>query len=117
MYPKGIEQYNGNTYVSTKSYTVPQLGTGYLWISVQGSKFAMNVNDNNIDAPTFRTDSYFTVTVSGTDYSFSIPDSKGNANSVVGTLKFSDNSVTVKFTKNPEFPDNLLNIDIVCNKK
>ncbi|PTY39729.1 hypothetical protein [Brachyspira hampsonii] len=112
--PKGIEQYNGNSYVSAESYTIPKLGTGYLWISVKDSKVAISASDNNANEPTYQ--GYFSVTGSGSDYSFST-DYYGQANGVEGTLKFSDTSVTVNFTKNPDASQGMLNTDIVCNKK
>ena len=113
---KGIEQFNGNSYVSAESFTVPQLGTGYLWLSVKDSKVAISASgDNNIE-PQYR--GSFSVTGSGTDYTFST-DYYGQANAIKGTLKFSSDgsSVTVRFTENPAFPSDLLNKDVVCNKK
>ena len=56
------------------------------------------------------------ITGSGTDYNFSA-DYYGQPNGIEGTLKFSDTSVKVKYTKNPKFPSDLLNRDIVCNIK
>ena len=114
---KGIEQFNGNTYVSTETYDVssamPNLQTAYLWVSIKDGQVATFPNDNNTTAPDF-TGIYFTVTGSGTDYSFSI-----NNNKVVGTLKFSadGSSVTLRYTENPGAPAEMLNTDIVCNKK
>ncbi|WP_020003653.1 hypothetical protein [Brachyspira innocens] len=112
--PKGIEQYNGNTYVSTETVDASKAGgstTDYLWISVKDGKACMinQASDNN--APTFPPENYFTVTGSGTDYSFSVYDGQ-----VVGTFKFSSDgsSVTIRFTKNPFFPTDK---DVVCNKK
>ena len=109
--PKGIEQYNGNSYVSTKTfnYKGSQL---YFWVSVKDGKAAMNsANNNNTPPSTFN---YFPVTGSGTDYSFSL-----DSGSVVGTFKFAPDgsSVTVRFTENPGAPAEMLNIDIVCNIK
>ncbi|WP_304332364.1 hypothetical protein [Brachyspira innocens] len=113
--PKGIEQYNGNTYVSTETYDVssamPNFKTAYLWVSIKDGQVATFPNDNNTTAPDF-TGTYFTVTGSGTDYGFSI-----NNNKVVGTLKFSDTSVTLRYTANPDAPAEMLNTDIVCNIK
>ena len=83
---------------------------------MKDSKFAMNINNNNTDDPGFYPDSYFTVTSSGTDYTFSIPNSKGTPDQVQGTLKFSDTSVTVTFTKNEDMPS-IVGQDIVCNIK
>ncbi len=113
---KGIEQFNGNSYVSAESFTVPQLGTGYLWLSVKDGKVGISASADNANEPTY--EGYFPVTGSGTDYSFST-DYYGQANGVEGTLKFASDSskVTVNFTKNPELPSDLLNKDVVCNKK
>ncbi|MEI0700141.1 hypothetical protein R4K92_14595 [Brachyspira intermedia] len=115
--PKGIEQYNGNTYVSEDSFDAssvkPDLKTAYLWVSIKDGQVATFPNDNKTTAPDF-TGIYFTVTGSGTDYSFSI-----NNNKVVGTLKFSadGSSVTLRYTANPDAPAEMLNTDIVCNKR
>ena len=92
---------------------MPGLTTAYLWVSIKDGQVATLPNDNNTTAPDF-TGTYFTVTGSGTDYSFSNPDFEGTPDSIVGTLKFSDNSVTVKFTKNTVMPSIT---EIVCNKK
>ena len=115
---KGIEQYNNKTYASEKGFDVPQLGTRYLWASVKDSKFAMNINDNNTYDPVFSSDSYFTVTGYGTDYTFSTPDPQGTPDQVQGTLKFAPDgsSVTMRFTKNTVMPS-IVGQDIVCNKK
>ena len=112
---KGIEQFNGNSYVSAQSYTAEQLGgTGYLWISVKDGKVGISASADNANEPTY--EGYFPVTGSGTDYSFST-DYYGQANGIEGTLKFSSDgsSVTIMFTANPAFPENLLNINILCN--
>ena len=116
--PKGIEQYNGNTYVSTETYDVssviPDLKTAYLWVSIKDGQVATFPNNNNKTAPDF-TDTYMTgpITGSGTDYDFDAGDGKTK-----GTLKFSSDgsSVTVKYTKNPVMPS-FENKDIVCNIK
>ena len=111
---KGIEQFNGNSYVSAQSYTVPQLGTGYLWISVKDGEVGISTSADNANEPTYQ--GYFPVTGSGTDYSFST-DYYDQPNAIKGTLKFSSDSssVTIMFTANPAFPENLLNINILCN--
>ena len=116
--PKGIEQYNGNSYVSAESFTVSQ-DTVYLWVSIKDGKAAMISDKANDTAPNFLDNTYFTVTGSGTDYSFSLPDNSGTPNSVIGTFKFQSDgsSVTVRYTKNPGAPQEMLNKDIVCNKK
>lgn len=113
--PKGIEQYNGNTYVSTEAFNY-QSSQLYLWVSIKDGKVATFPNVNNTTAPDFPETVYMDITGSGTDYNFSA-EYYGQANGIEGTLKFSDTSVTVKFTKNPEFPPDLLNKYIVCNKK
>lgn len=113
---KGIEQFNGNTYVSKDSFDAssldPNLKTAYLWVSVKDGQVSTLPSDN-ITPPDFDT-AYFAVTGSGTDYNFSIAN-----NSVVGTLTFSSDgsSVTVRYTKNPDAPAEMLNTDIVCNKR
>ena len=106
--PKGIEQYNGNTYVSTSAIT----GGQYFWVSVKDGQVATLPSDNTTP-PNFEP-VYFPVTGSGTDYNFSIDNNK-----VVGTFKFASDgsSVTVRFTANPEAPEEMLNTDIVCNIK
>ncbi|MEI0701520.1 hypothetical protein [Brachyspira intermedia] len=115
---KGIGEYDNKTYASEKGFDVPQLGTRYLWASVKDSKFAMNINDNNTYAPRFSSDSYFTVTGYGADYTFSTPDPQGTPDQVQGTLKFAPNgsSVTMRFTKNTVMPS-IVGQDIVCNIK
>ena len=71
----------------------------------------MAPNPNNTTAPDF-TGSYMSgITGSGTDYSFDSGDGI-----LAGTLKFSDTSVTVRFTKNTAIPSTI-GKDIVCNKK
>ena len=108
---KGIEQYNGNTYVSIKSfnYENDQL---YFWVSVKDGQVATLPSDNTTP-PNFEP-VYFPVTGSGRDYSFSL-----DSGSVVGTFKFASdgNSVTVRYTANPRAPEEMLNTDIVCNIK
>ncbi|PCG20255.1 hypothetical protein [Brachyspira sp. G79] len=112
---KGIEQFNGNSYVSAQSYTVEQLGgTGYLWISVKDGQLGISASRDNANEPTY--EGYFPVTGSGTDYSFSNPDFNETPDAIVGTLKFSDTSVTIRYTKNTVMPS-IENTDIVCNKK
>ncbi|MDO6994997.1 hypothetical protein Q5M87_13365 [Brachyspira innocens] len=107
---KGIEQYNGNSYVSTSAVMQSQ----YLWVSIKDSKVGMNAGSDQTSEPSYQ--GYMNVTGYGTDYNFS-SDYYGQANGVEGTLKFSDTSVTVRFTKNLGAPDEMLNTDIVCNKK
>ena len=112
--PKGIEQYNGNSYVSVESYTVPQ-GTGYLWVSVKDSKVGMNAGSDQTSEPSYQ--GYMDVTGSGTDYSFST-DYYGQPNGIEGTLKFAPDgsTVTVNYSKNPAM-SSIEGQDIVCNKK
>ena len=112
---KGIEQYNGNSYVSAESFTVPQLGTGYLWVSVKDGQVGMSAGNDQTSEPQYQ--GYFTVTGSGTDYTFST-DYYGQPNAIKGTLKFSSDgsSVTVRYTKNPDAPS-FENKDFICNKK
>ena len=88
---KGIEQYNNNFYVSTSAV----LGSAYLWVSIKDGKVGMLPNDNNTTPPDF-TGKYMTgpITGSETDYTFDSGD-----DTTAGTLKFSDTSVTVIFTK------------------
>lgn len=115
---KGIEQYNGNTYVSSELTIGWE--KGYLWISIKDGKVVLNASQNNTTIPEFPQDKYFSVTGTGTDYSFSLPDSKGAPDSVVGTLKFSSDasSVTLHITKNTDDPTGeISNKDIVFNKK
>lgn len=105
---KGIEQYNNNFYVSTSAV----LGSAYLWVSIKDGKVGMFPNDNNTTPPDF-TGKYMTgpITGSGTDYTFDSGD-----DTTAGTLKFSDTSVTVRFTKNTVMPS-FENKNIVCNIK
>ena len=107
---KGIEQYNNNFYVSTSAV----LGSAYLWVSIKDGKVGMLPN-NNTTPPDF-TGKYMTgpITGSGTDYTFDAGDGKTK-----GTLTFSSDgsSVTVRFTANPEAPEEMLNTDIVCDIK
>ena len=112
---QGIQQINGNSYVSAESFTVPQLGTGYLWVSVKDSEVAMGAGNDQTSEPQY--EGYFSVTGSGTDYSFST-DYYGQPNAIEGTLKFaSDGStVTVNYSKNPAM-SSLEGKNIVCNIK
>ena len=101
--PKGIEQYNGNTYVSGN------IGGSYLWVSIKDGKVGIMGYDNNTSEPSYP--GYMDVTGSGTDYNFN-----SSAGDTAGTLKFSDTSVTVRFTKNTSAPY-IVGQDFVCNKK
>lgn len=112
--PKGIEQYNGNTYVSKDSFDLSNsvgqdYKTAYLWISIKDSKIYMYPSKDNNTEPSYQ--GYMDVTGSGTDYTFDSGD-----NTVSGTLKFTDTSVTVNFTKNTVMPS-IVGKNIVCNKK
>ncbi|AGA67368.1 hypothetical protein R4M03_08445 [Brachyspira pilosicoli] len=118
---KGIEQFNGNTYVSKDSFDGTSVGLdkdAYLWISIKDGKAATLPSNDNTTEPSYL--GYFSVTGAGTDYSFSLSDSSGTPNSVVGTLKFSSDgsSVTINYSKNTDDKNEImLNKDIVCNKK
>ena len=115
---KGIEQFNGNTYVSKDSFDASSLNSGlktaYLWVSVKDGKVGVLPNNNNNTAPVFE-GSYMTgpITGSGTDYTFDSGDG-----TVAGTLTFSSDgsSVTVNFEKNTVMPS-FENKDFICNKK
>ena len=110
---KGIEQYNGNTYVSTEAFNY-QSSQLYLWVSVKDGKIATLPNNNDNTAPVFE-GSYMTgpITGSGTDYTFDAGDGKTK-----GTLKFSSDgsSVTVNYSKNPVM-SSIEGKNIVCNIK
>ena len=104
---KGIEQFNNNSYVSG------DIGGGnYLWVSIKNGKVGIMGANNNTSEPSYL--GYMNVTDSGTDYTFDSEDG-----TVAGTLTFSSDgsSVTIMFTANPVYPENLLNKNIVCNKK
>ncbi|WP_028330634.1 hypothetical protein [Brachyspira alvinipulli] len=107
----GIEQFNGNSYVSTSAVMQSQ----YFWVSIKDSKVGMSAGSDQTSEPQYQ--GYFSVTGSGTDYSFST-DYYGTPNAIKGTLKFASDgsSVTVRFTKNQGASD-IVGQDIVCNKK
>ena len=108
---KGIEQYNGNNYVSTSTVSANQ----YLWVLIKDGKIDMITDADNNTAPTYGEGIDFSVTGStSTDYDFSSADG-----SIAGSLRFaSDGSIlVVRFTKNPEASESILNSDITCNKK
>ena len=108
---KGVEQYNGNTYVSTKITINSQ--EGYVWVSIKDAKVSFEPGKDNITPPPFNELNYFSVTGSGTDYSFSNDE-------FAGTLKFSSDAstVTFNFTKNVNDPTGeTLNKNIACSKK
>ncbi|MEI0486335.1 hypothetical protein [Brachyspira intermedia] len=109
---KGIDQYNGNSYVSISAV----MQSLYFWVSIKDSKVGMSAGNDQTSEPQYQ--GYFSVTGYNTDYNFST-DYYGKPNAIKGTLKFASdgNSVTVRFTENPELPENLLNRDVVCNKK
>ena len=108
---KGIEQFNNNSYVSESAI----MGSLYLWVSVKDSKVGTSGGNDQTSEPQYQ--GYFSVTGSGTDYSFST-DYYGQANGVEGTLKFAPDgsTVTVNYRKNPAI-SSLVGKDIVCNKK
>lgn len=102
----GIEQYNGNSYVSE------DIGAGnYLWVSIKDGKVGIMGDKSNTSEPSYP--GYMSVTGSGTDYNFT-----SGIGDAAGTLKFSSDgsSVTVRFTKNTNAPD-VVNKDFICNKK
>ena len=62
--PKGIEQFNGNTYVSG------DIGGGsYIWVSIKDGKVGIMGNNSNTSEPEYL--GYMNVTGSGTDYNIS----------------------------------------------
>ena len=107
---KGIEQYNGNSYVSASAV----MQSLYFWVSIKESKVGMSAGSETSE-PQY--EGYFSVTGYGTDYNFST-DYYGKPNAIKGTLKFASdgNSVTVRFTANPGAPS-FENKDFICNKK
>ena len=112
---KGIEQFNGSTYVSTETLDVSKAGSTikvYLWVSVKDNKVGITNEANNKTLSGSYFPIYMDVTGSSTDYSFS------HHSSAQGTLKFSSDgsSVTVNFTKNAAMPS-IEGQNIVCNKK
>ncbi|WP_368666559.1 hypothetical protein [Brachyspira sp. SAP_772] len=121
--PKGIEQFNGNSYVSTEAFDLTSIqgsSADYLWISVKDGKAAMTTDTDNTTVPTIADTQYFSVTGGDTGYIFSLPDSKGTANSVVGVLYFGfDGSIVkVRFMKNTDDIEGvMLDKNITCNKK
>ena len=106
----GIEQYNGNSYVSTKTFNYNSSQV-YLWVSIKDSKVVMTGDENNTSEPSYP--GYMNVTGSGTDYNF-----YSGIGDAAGTLKFASDgsSVTVRFTKNTQAND-IVGQNIVCNKK
>ena len=91
--PKGIEQFNGNTYVSAETFDASSAGydaNSYVWVSVKGGKLAMCPDANNATAPSSFDGFYMDVSGSGTDYRFSIA-----SDSVIGTFKFASDGNTV----------------------
>ena len=103
---KGIEQFNGNSYVSG------DIGEGsYIWVSIKDGKVGIMGNNSNTSEPEYL--GYMNVTGSGTDYKFWSDD-----RSTEGTLKFTSNgsSVTGTFTKNETVPETV-GQPVVCNKK
>ena len=120
---QGIEQYSGNIYVSTQTFDLSNIENfgekyknAYVWVSVYNDMIAVFPNDNNTTAPNFSGNYMSGITGYGTDYNIS-SSYNSQPNAIKGTLKFSDTSVTVRFTENPGAPAEFLNKDIVCNKK
>lgn len=104
--PKGIEQFNGNTYVSE------DIGGGsYIWVSIKDGKVGIMGNNSNTSEPEYL--GYMNVTGSGTDYNF-----YSSAGDTEGTLKFASDgsSVTGTFTKNDNAPQTV-GQSVVCNIK
>lgn len=111
---KGIEQFNGNTYVSTETFDAIKAGSTtkvYLWVSVKDNKVGITNEANNKTLSGSYFPIYMDVTGSSTDYSFDSGDSI-----LAGTLKFTYTSVTVNLTKNAAMPS-IEGQNIVCNKK
>lgn len=103
---KGIEQFNGNTYVSG------DIGGGsYIWVSIKDGKVGIMGNNSNTSEPEYL--GYMNVTGSGTDYNF-----YSSAGDTEGTLKFASDgsSVTGTFTKNDNAPQTV-GQSVVCNIK
>ena len=120
---QGIEKYNGNIYVSTQTFDLSNIENfgekyknAYVWVSVYNDMIAVFPNDNNTTAPNFSGNYMSGITGYGTDYNIS-SSYNDQPNAIKGTLKFSDTSVTVRFTENPGAPAEFLNKDIVCNIK
>lgn len=83
---KGIEQFNGNTYMGSET----QAGTTYYYfLLIKNSKVAVYPN-NTQDTPNLPDDVYFEVEGTGTDYTLKNPDSTQKI-----TLKFSSDGNTV----------------------
>ena len=104
--PKGIEQFNGNTYVSG------DIGGGsYIWVSIKDGKVGIMGNNSNTSESEYL--GYMNVTGSGTDYNF-----YSSAGDTEGTLKFASDgsSVTGTFTKNDNAPQTV-GQSVVCNIK
>lgn len=104
----GIEQFNGNSYVSASTINGSQV---YLWVSIKDGTVGINGNSSNTSEPSYQ--GYMNVTGSGTDYNF-----YSRTGDAAGTLKFSSDgsSVTVRFTVN-QSESSIEGQDIVCNKK
>uniref|UniRef100_UPI003F4B939A hypothetical protein n=1 Tax=Brachyspira catarrhinii TaxID=2528966 RepID=UPI003F4B939A len=103
---KGIEQYNGNTYVSG------DIGGGnYIWVSIKDGKVGIMGNNSDTSEPSYL--GYMNVTGSGTDYNF-----YSSTGDTEGTLKFTSDgsSVTGTFTKNDNAPGTV-GQPVVCNIK
>ena len=107
---KGIEQYNGNTYVSENRFNYKNSQV-YLWVSVKDNKVGITNEASNKTLSGSYFPIYMDVTGSSTDYTFDSGDSI-----LAGTLKFTDTSVTVRLTKNKAMPS-IEGQNIVCNKK
>ncbi|WP_297206581.1 hypothetical protein [uncultured Brachyspira sp.] len=104
----GIEQFNGNSYVSASTINGSQV---YLWVSIKDGTVGIYGYNSNTSEPSYP--GYMNVTGSGTDYNF-----YSGIGDAAGTLKFASDgsSVTVRFTKNTQAND-IVGQNIVCNKK
>lgn len=114
--PKGIEQFNGNTYVSEN--IGGSQSAVYVWVSVKDSKVAIQPSQDTTE-PVSKY-KYIAVTGSGAGYTFTFDNGGGDI--VAGSLNFASDgsSVTVTFTKDPILEQDkpeLLNTPIKCNKK
>ena len=83
---KGIEQFNGNTYMGSETQAET---TYYYFLLIKNSKAAVYPN-NTQDTPNVPDEAYFEVEGKGTDYTLKNPDPTQKI-----TLKFSSDGSTV----------------------